>query len=204
MAPLAAPWERDTIVTVSSTTKGVASLAVAGRRVARSDRLRRQGGRLLAEFAQAGKGAVTVGSCSATRPDYVVDQTAAHLADIADPEKMSKRIAAQAPLWPPGTRHGYHAITLGWYESELIRHADPQGRTLGRYFAEEIAAPLDLDFYIGLPLGGPQSCGANASVRQARRAAASQHGAARTRGSVRQPVQPGRACHGPRCRRQGT
>ena len=73
------------------------------------------------------------------------------LADIADPEKLSAKIAAQAPAWPPGTRHGYHAVTLGWYESELIRHVDPQGRTLGRFFAEEIAGPLDLDFYIGLP-----------------------------------------------------
>jgi CubicO group peptidase (beta-lactamase class C family) len=54
-------------------------------------------------------------------------------------------------MWTPGTRHGYHAVTLGWYASELIRHVDPQGRTLGRYFAEEIAGPLDLDFYIGLP-----------------------------------------------------
>jgi CubicO group peptidase (beta-lactamase class C family) len=64
---------------------------------------------------------------------------------------MSAKLAAQAPMWTPGTRHGYHAVTLGWYASELIRHVDPQGRTLGRYFAEEIAGPLDLDFYIGLP-----------------------------------------------------
>ena len=73
------------------------------------------------------------------------------LADIADPEKMSAKIAGQAPAWAPGTRYGYHAVTLGWYQSELIRRVDPQGRTLGRFFAEEIAAPLDLDFYIGLP-----------------------------------------------------
>jgi CubicO group peptidase (beta-lactamase class C family) len=73
------------------------------------------------------------------------------LSDIADPTKLSKKVAAQAPAWPPGTRHGYHAVTLGWYESELIRHVDPQKRTLGRYFAEEIAGPLGLDFYIGLP-----------------------------------------------------
>jgi CubicO group peptidase (beta-lactamase class C family) len=47
---------------------------------------------------------------------------------------------------------GYHAVTLGWYQSELIRRVDPKGRTIGRFFAEEIAAPLDLDFYIGLPV----------------------------------------------------
>src|SRR5262249_13273453 len=73
------------------------------------------------------------------------------LSEIADPAKLSAKIAMQAPEWTPGTRHGYHAVTLGWYESELIRHVDPQERTLGRFFAEEIAGPLETDFYIGLP-----------------------------------------------------
>jgi CubicO group peptidase (beta-lactamase class C family) len=73
------------------------------------------------------------------------------LADLADPAKLSPKIAAHAPLWSPGTRHGYHAVTLGWYEPELIRHVDPQGRTIGRFFDQEVAQPLDLDLYIGLP-----------------------------------------------------
>jgi CubicO group peptidase (beta-lactamase class C family) len=60
-------------------------------------------------------------------------------------------LAAQAPAWPPGTRHGYHAVTLGWYASELIRHVDPDRRTLGRFFADEMAEPLNLQIYIGLP-----------------------------------------------------
>ena len=68
-----------------------------------------------------------------------------------DPTKISAALAAQAPAWISGTRHGYHAVTLGWYESELIRHADPSGRSLGQFFAEEIAKPLGLEFYIGLP-----------------------------------------------------
>ena len=63
----------------------------------------------------------------------------------------ARRSRAQKPAWEPGTRHGYHGITLGWYEGELIRRVDPQGRTLGRYFADEVAAPLGLDFFIGLP-----------------------------------------------------
>ncbi|MFI7546848.1 serine hydrolase domain-containing protein [Actinoplanes sp. NPDC049599] len=66
---------------------------------------------------------------------------------------MAAAIALQRPLWTPGTRHGYHAITLGWYESELVRRVDPAGRTLGRFFAEEIAGPLGADFFIGLPGG---------------------------------------------------
>ena len=64
---------------------------------------------------------------------------------------MSAKLAAQAPVWRPGTRHGYHAITLGWYEGELIRRVDPAGRSLGHFFAEEMAKPLGLEVYIGLP-----------------------------------------------------
>ena len=64
---------------------------------------------------------------------------------------MSAKIAAQRPAWTPGESHGYHAITLGWYEGELIRRTDPAGRSLGQFFADEVAKPLGLDFYIGLP-----------------------------------------------------
>jgi len=62
---------------------------------------------------------------------------------------MVEALAAQAPIWAPGTKHGYHAVTYGWLAGELLRRVD--GRTLGAYFAEEIAAPLGLDFWIGLP-----------------------------------------------------
>ena len=65
----------------------------------------------------------------------------------------------QPPAWEPGTRHGYHGITLGWYEGELIRRVDPQYRTLGRFFAEEVAAPLGLEFFIGLPDAVPHGAG---------------------------------------------
>jgi CubicO group peptidase (beta-lactamase class C family) len=60
-------------------------------------------------------------------------------------------LARQRPAWEPGTRQGYHALSLGWYEGELIRRVDPGGRSLGRFFAEEIAQPLGLEFYFGLP-----------------------------------------------------
>jgi CubicO group peptidase (beta-lactamase class C family) len=73
------------------------------------------------------------------------------LADIANPDRLSPILAAQAPAWQPGTRHGYHIVTLGWYQSELIRRTDPAGRTAGQFLAEEIAKPLDLDLYISLP-----------------------------------------------------
>jgi len=146
-----APWQQDTIVNVFSTTKGVASLAVA---VAVSRGLLDYDAKIAdywPEFAQAGKGAITVRQLLGHQAGLVAVKPTLTLVDIADPEKMSAKIAAQEPHWQPGTRHGYHAVTLGWYQSELIRRVDPKGRTIGRFFAEEIAAPLDLDFYIGLP-----------------------------------------------------
>ena len=146
-----APWQKDTIVNVFSTTKGVSSLAVA---VAASRGLIDYDAAVAdywPEFAQAGKGAITVRQLLGHQAGLVAIKPPLTLSDIADPEKLSAKIAKQAPAWPPGTRHGYHAVTLGWYQSELIRHVDPKRRTLGRFFAEEIASPLDLDFYIGLP-----------------------------------------------------
>ena len=144
-------WEQDTIVNVFSTTKGVASLAIA---VAASRGLISYDARVAdywPEFTQAGKDTITVrqllshqAGLSAIKPPLTLD-------DLADPTKMSGKLAAQVPAWTPGTRHGYHMVTLGWYEGELIRRADPAGRSLGQFFADEIAKPLDLDFYIGLP-----------------------------------------------------
>lgn len=146
-----APWQADTVVNVFSTTKGVASLAVA---VAASRGLIDYDAKVIdywPEFGQAGKGAITVRQLLSHQAGLVAIDPPLTLSDITDPEKLSAKIAAQVPAWAPGARHGYHAVTLGWYESELIRRVDPQGRTLGRFFAEEIAGPLGLDFFIGLP-----------------------------------------------------
>ena len=62
-------------------------------------------------------------------------------------------MARQKPAWEPGTRQAYHALTLGFYEGELMRRVDPRHRTLGQFFHDEIAAPLGEDVYIGLPRG---------------------------------------------------
>jgi CubicO group peptidase (beta-lactamase class C family) len=69
--------------------------------------------------------------------------------DLADWPKMVESLAAQAPAWEPGTAYGYHAHTFGWLVGELVRRVD--GRNLGQFFAEEIAAPARADFWIGLP-----------------------------------------------------
>ena len=146
-----APWQRDTMVNMFSTTKGVAGLAIA---VAVSRGLFGYDDKIVdhwLEFAEAGKAEVTVRQLLGHQAGLCVLKPAPTVQDVADPLRLSAMLAAQKPAWPPGTRHGYHAITLGWYESELIRRTDPAGRTLGRFFADEVAGPLGLDFYIGLP-----------------------------------------------------
>jgi CubicO group peptidase (beta-lactamase class C family) len=139
------------MVLVFSTTKGLAATAVA---VANSRGLLGYDDPVAAywpEFAVAGKEGVTVRQLLAHQAgvcalDLKLDDTV-----IADWPRLSAALAAQRPAWTPGTRHGYHHVTLGWYESELIRRADPDGRRLPVFFRDEVAAPLDADFHIGLP-----------------------------------------------------
>ncbi|RSS80232.1 serine hydrolase domain-containing protein [Streptomyces sp. WAC06614] len=70
-------------------------------------------------------------------------------AEAADGVSGPRAVAAQPAFWEPGTDHGYHAQTFSWLLSELVLRAT--GRTLGSLFAEEIAEPLGLEFWIGLP-----------------------------------------------------
>lgn len=146
-----ARWEQDTLVTVFSTTKGLASLGVA---VAAAQGLISYDSRVAEywpEFAQAGKDGITVRQLLSHQAGLPVIDSALTMSDLNDPARMSAKLAAQPPAWEPGTRQGYHGVTLGWYSSELIRRADPAGRGIGRFFAEEVGAPLGLDFHIGLP-----------------------------------------------------
>jgi CubicO group peptidase (beta-lactamase class C family) len=145
------PWEQDTLVNVYSTTKGAASLAIAlavSRGLLSYDALVAD---YWPEFAQNGKEAVTVRQLLSHQAGLPAIRPRLTLAEIGDPATLSERLAAQAPAWRPGTRHGYHGVTLGWYQSELMRRVDPQGRSIGRFFADEITRPLGLDFHIGLP-----------------------------------------------------
>lgn len=145
------PWQQDTLVTVFSTTKGMASMAMA---VAHSNGLfdlDTAVAEYWPEFAQQGKEQITVRQLLAHEAGLPVIDIAIELALFDDPEAFGRVLAAQAPKWPPGTAHGYHGQSLGWYESQLLRRVDPKRRTIGHYFADEVAAPLGIDFHIGLP-----------------------------------------------------
>jgi CubicO group peptidase (beta-lactamase class C family) len=76
-------------------------------------------------------------------------ETKLSVKDLYDWNKMVNLLAAQKPLWPPGSAAGYHAVTWGYFPGELIRRIT--GKTLGQYFKEKVADPLAADFYIGLP-----------------------------------------------------
>jgi len=145
------PWEENTVVLVYSTSKGLAAMTLA---LAHSRGWLDYDERVAAywpEFAQAGKGEVTVRQLLAHEAGLPVVDEPLDAPLLADFDRLATAIARQTPLWKPGTRHGYHGVSLGWYEGELIRRIDPHKRTLGRFFAEEIAAPLGLEIYFGAP-----------------------------------------------------
>jgi CubicO group peptidase (beta-lactamase class C family) len=151
------PWEEGTMALVHSTTKGMAGLAMAlahSRGLLDYDELVST---YWPEFAQQGKGQVTVRQLLSHQAGlFALDEPPVRSL-VADPDRLAQVLARQKPAWPPGMRQAYHAITLGFYESELLRRVDPARRTLGRFFQDEIATPLGLDFYIRLPEQIPDS-----------------------------------------------
>ena len=149
------PWEEDTLVLVYSTTKGLAGMAMA---VAHSRGLLDHDERVSAywpEFAQNGKEDVTVRQLLSHQAGLSAMDRPLGLETIADRDALAAAIAHQRPAWEPGTRHGYHGISLGWYEGELIRRVDPKRRSIGEFFRDEVADPLGLEFYIGVPAEVP-------------------------------------------------
>lgn len=151
------PWEKDTMVIVYSATKGLAAMTLA---IAHSRGWLDYEERVCAywpEFAQQGKEQITVRQLLAHQAGlYAFDQPIDRSV-VADPDRLAIVLAHQKPAWEPGTRQAYHAITLGFYEAELLRRIDPQHRSLGQFFQDEIATPLGLDVYIRLPEEVPNS-----------------------------------------------
>jgi len=145
------PWEENTMVLVASATKGLAAMAMA---LGESHELFDYDERISKywpEFAQKGKDGITIRQLLAHQAGLFALDERVDTRVEADLDKLAVILARQRPAWEPGTRQGYHAITLGFYESELLRRVDPKHRSLGLFFREEIASPLGLDFYIGLP-----------------------------------------------------
>jgi CubicO group peptidase (beta-lactamase class C family) len=144
-------WRADTMVVVHSTTKGLAAMVMA---LAHSRGLLDYDERVTTywpEFAKGGKREITVRQLLAHQAGLYGFDDPVDREVVADLDRLADVMARQQPLFPPGERQAYHAITLGFYESEIVRRIDPAHRSLGKFFADEIAAPLELEFYIGLP-----------------------------------------------------
>jgi CubicO group peptidase (beta-lactamase class C family) len=151
------PWQEDTMVLVYSTTKGLAAMTLA---IAHSRGWLDYEERVCTywpEFARNGKETITVRQLLAHQAGLFAFDEPVDRSVVADLDRLAVVMARQKPAWEPGTRQGYHGLTLGFYQSELLRRVDPHRRSLGRFFQEEIASPLGLDFYIRLPESIPDS-----------------------------------------------
>ena len=143
------PWAADTLVMVHSSTKGAAALCahvLASRGALDVDF---PVARYWPEFAAAGKERIPVRMLLSHRAGLAAIDRSLRPRDGLDWNTMVGALAEQAPNWEPGTAHGYHAVTFGWLVGEVVRRIS--GRSLGRFFRDEIAGPLGLDFWIGLP-----------------------------------------------------
>ncbi|MFC4125310.1 serine hydrolase domain-containing protein [Nocardia rhizosphaerae] len=141
------PWRADTLVDVFSVTKTMTALC-ALLLVERGDLdVDQRVAHYWPEFAANGKDAIEVRHLLAHTSGVSGWEKPIELADIYDAEAAAARLATQAPWWEPGTASGYHAINYGHLVGELVRRID--GRSLGRFFAEELAVPLGADFHIG-------------------------------------------------------
>lgn len=145
------PWTEDTLVLVFSATKGVAAAGMAHAHAAGCFDYDDRVAEYWPAFGTAGKSDVTIRDLLNHRAGVAAIDETLTAEDLADRRSLVDALAAKTPDWEPGTRHGYHAFSLGWYESELLRRADPEGRRLSTYVQEEVLSPLDAEFYIGLP-----------------------------------------------------
>lgn len=109
------------------------------------------------EFAQQGKERITVRQLLAHQAGLFAIEEPVNRSTLADLDRLAVILARQKPAWEPGTRQAYHALSLGFYEGELLRRVDPCHRSLGQFFHDEIATPLGEDVYIGLPETIPNS-----------------------------------------------
>lgn len=144
-------WESDTMVLVNSTTKGLAAMTMALAHSRGWFDYEAPVSAYWPEFAQQGKAAITIRQLLAHQAGLFALDVPVDRRLVADPDRLAVVLARQKPAWAPGTRQAYHAITLGFYESEILRRVDPKRRSLGQIFQDEIATPLALDVYIRLP-----------------------------------------------------
>ncbi|MFZ3558066.1 serine hydrolase domain-containing protein [Streptomyces sp. BH055] len=144
-----APWEPDTAQILRSGTKGIAAAALLLLHQRGELDLDAPVGSYWPEFKAHGKEDARVRDVLAHRAGVPALDRPLTPAEAADQDLAAAAVAAQEPFWAPGTDHGYHAQTYSWLTAELVRRVT--GRTIGAYVADQLAAPVGADVWIGLP-----------------------------------------------------
>lgn len=144
-----APWTKDTLINVWSSTKGVTATAVAmladRGRLSYEDKVAKH----WPEFAVNGKEDITVAQVMSHRAGLNGFTEPTTIEDMFDWNSCVSKLARQKPAWVPGTASSYHAMTYGWLAGELVHRIS--GKSLGAFVHSEIAKPLDADLFVGLP-----------------------------------------------------
>jgi CubicO group peptidase (beta-lactamase class C family) len=140
------PWTADTIVLIWSATKGLGSACLLHALQEHKIEIDQRVARFWPQFAQAGKADITIAQLLSHQAGLVALDSSI---DVLDYSAVIAALEMQAPLWPPGTAHGYHARTFGFLLDELVRRV--AGKPLSEYWREIFAQPLKLDIWIGLP-----------------------------------------------------
>lgn len=144
-------WREDTLALVYSSTKGLAAICLnmlIDRGLIEIDA---PVARYWPEFAANGKEGITVGMIVSHQAGLPFFQEQLPDGAYLDWDLVTSRLASEAPIWEPGTQHGYHAVTLGFLEGEILRRVT--GKTIGQFLRDEVAGPLGADIWIGCPEG---------------------------------------------------
>ncbi|WP_415951901.1 serine hydrolase domain-containing protein [Streptomyces sp. KLOTTS4A1] len=141
----------DELAPLYSVTKGAAHLVIALLVQDGTLDLDREVAHYWPEFAQQGKGGLTLRGLLQHRAGLVGVPGGASIEELADEPALAARLAAQIPLWQSGTAYGYHAFTIGALIGEVVRRVT--GRSLQEQYEERLRAPYGLDFHLGLPAG---------------------------------------------------
>ena len=142
------PWQKDNLVTVYSTTKGVAAFCIALAMEKGLLKYEEKVSTYWPEFASNGKEDITLGMLMSHQAGICSPETR-NVDDYYNQNLMAEKLAGMTPIWEPGTASGYHSMTFGWLTSELILRVT--GKSLGTYFREEVGDQHEIDFFIGLP-----------------------------------------------------
>ena len=142
------PWQKDNLVTVYSTTKGVAAFCIALAMEKGLLKYEEKVSTYWPEFSSNGKEDITIGMLMSHQAGICSPETR-NVEDYYNQSLMAEKLAGMTPIWEPGTASGYHSMTFGWLTSELILRVT--GKSLGTFFREEVGDQHEIDFFIGLP-----------------------------------------------------